>query len=67
MLALSNTLLTFVLCSIVLGKRKKHVRDVDDDEEEWNDLDSDDGEDDRAIRYDDTSEDPSSHDDLDDY
>ncbi|PON68576.1 Ribonuclease H-like domain containing protein [Trema orientale] len=42
-------------------------RDVDEDEEEWNDLDSDDGEDDRAIRYEDTSEDPSSHDDLDDY
>lgn len=49
------------------GKRKKHVTDVDENYEELNDLDSDDGEDDRATRYDDTSEDPSSHDDLDDY
>ncbi|PON81370.1 Zinc finger, BED-type [Trema orientale] len=58
-----NTLET----SKAAGKRKKHVTDVDENEEEWNDLDSDDGKDDRAIRYDDTSEDPSSHDDLDDY
>ncbi|PON50942.1 HAT, C-terminal dimerization domain containing protein [Parasponia andersonii] len=49
------------------GKRKKHVTDVDENEEGSNDLNSDDGEDDRAIRYDNTSENPSSHDDLDDY
>ena len=37
------------------------------EEEEWNAIDSgDDGEEDTAIRYNDTSEDPSSHDEDDD-
>ncbi|PON34638.1 hypothetical protein TorRG33x02_352900 [Trema orientale] len=48
------------------GKRKKLVTNVNVDEEEWEDLDSDDEGDDRAIRYDDSSEDPLSHDDLED-